>query len=66
MSPRIAAALLFAVLAGLFLVGAGREFRNVSGSPVVQRFLGLALLCIVLALVLYIDPLKYLGPVSGR
>ena len=66
MSPRAAAKLLFAVLAGLFLLSAGNEFRNVSGSPFVRRYLFLALLCLVLALVLYVDPLQYLRPLTPR
>jgi hypothetical protein len=52
MSPRTVAAFLFAVLAGIFLIGAGREFRNVAGSPVVGRYLFLAFLCGLLAALL--------------
>ena len=53
MSPRVAVDLLFAALSGLFLLNAGREFRNVSRSPVVGRSLRLALLCFVLAVMFY-------------
>jgi len=40
-------------MAGLLLLNAAREFRNVSGSPIVGRSLSLALLCFVLAVVFY-------------
>jgi hypothetical protein len=66
MSPRTVAALLFAVLAGLFLLAAGREFRNVADSPVVGRYLFLVVLCGLLAALLYLDPLQYLEQVLSR
>jgi len=53
MSPRVLVDVLFAALSGLFLLNAAREFRNVSGSPIVGRSLRLALVCFVLAVVFY-------------
>jgi hypothetical protein len=53
MSPRVAVDILFAALSGLFLLNAAREFRNVSGSPIVGRSLRLGLLCFALAVVFY-------------
>jgi hypothetical protein len=45
--------LFFGLVAGLFLLGAAAEIRNVSGSPAVRRYLALALLSAALAVVFH-------------
>ena len=51
--PRTAEVILI-VLTILFFIGAGHEVRNVSHSPMLRRYLGLALLCALLAALLHI------------
>lgn len=47
------AEIFFVLLAGLCCLAAAYEVRNFSGSPSVRRYLLLALLCVIVAVVLY-------------
>jgi hypothetical protein len=49
----------FALVAGLFLLGALHEVRNVSGSPAVRRYLVLALFSALLAVLFHFLPPRY-------
>jgi hypothetical protein len=51
--------IFFALLAGLFLLGALHEVRNVSGSPAVRRYLVLALFSALLAALFHFLPPWY-------
>jgi hypothetical protein len=49
----------FSLFAGLFLLGAVSEIHNVSRSPAVGRYLALAILSAVLAIVFHFVPLLH-------
>jgi hypothetical protein len=51
--------IVFGVFAGLCLIGAAAEIRNVSGSPAVGRYLALAMLSAALAVVFFFVPLLH-------